>query len=167
MPARRCMSVCRAASEVYKAFDLAEMRYVACKVHALNQQWSEDRQKRALARLLFLQDGTCTACACASRCCSLLVHTCCVRRVALCRKRSYIRHAEREYRIHKSVDHPNIVKLYDVRVCSPIRCVWLSSERETETETANQTAMTLTDEQRHVAATMCTAKMCTAAGVRH
>ncbi|XP_042451665.1 serine/threonine-protein kinase TOUSLED-like isoform X2 [Zingiber officinale] len=59
-------------SEVYKAFDLVEYRYVACKLHGLNGQWSEEK------------------------------------------KQSYIRHAIREYNIHKTLVHPNIVRLWDI-----------------------------------------------------
>ncbi|MBA0548557.1 hypothetical protein Golob_019649, partial [Gossypium lobatum] len=32
-------------SEVYKAYDLVEHRYVACKLHGLNAQWSEDKKQ--------------------------------------------------------------------------------------------------------------------------
>ncbi|XP_043702783.1 serine/threonine-protein kinase TOUSLED-like isoform X3 [Telopea speciosissima] len=59
-------------SEVYKAYDLVEYRYVACKLHGLNPQWSEDK------------------------------------------KQSYIRHAIREYNIHKSLVHNHIVRLWDI-----------------------------------------------------
>ncbi|XP_045831715.1 serine/threonine-protein kinase TOUSLED-like [Trifolium pratense] len=59
-------------SEVYKAFDLVEHRYVACKLHGLNAQWSEEK------------------------------------------KQSYIRHALREYNIHKTLVHPHIVRLWDI-----------------------------------------------------
>ncbi|XP_075500649.1 serine/threonine-protein kinase TOUSLED isoform X2 [Primulina tabacum] len=59
-------------SEVYKAFDLVEHRYVACKLHGLNAQWSEDK------------------------------------------KQSYIRHAIREYNIHKTLVHRHIVRLWDI-----------------------------------------------------
>ncbi|XP_065578334.1 serine/threonine-protein kinase tousled-like 2 isoform X3 [Artemia franciscana] len=59
-------------SEVHKAFDLKEQRYVACKVHQLNKDWKDDK------------------------------------------KANYIRHALREYNIHKALDHPRVVKLYDV-----------------------------------------------------
>lgn len=31
-------------SEVHKAFDLKEQRYVACKVHQLNKDWKEDKK---------------------------------------------------------------------------------------------------------------------------
>ncbi|XP_021720607.1 serine/threonine-protein kinase TOUSLED-like [Chenopodium quinoa] len=58
-------------SEVYKAFDLVDHRYVACKLHGLNAQWSEEK------------------------------------------KQSYIRHAIREYNIHKTLVHNNIVRLWD------------------------------------------------------
>lgn len=58
-------------SEVYKAFDLVEHRYVACKLHGLNAQWSEEK------------------------------------------KQSYIRHAIREYNIHKTLVHHHIVRLWD------------------------------------------------------
>ncbi|KAJ8686809.1 hypothetical protein QAD02_022603 [Eretmocerus hayati] len=59
-------------SEVHKAFDLKEQRYVACKVHQLNKDWKEDK------------------------------------------KANYIKHALREYNIHKALDHPRVVKLHDV-----------------------------------------------------
>ncbi|KAM7528465.1 hypothetical protein LguiB_031875 [Lonicera macranthoides] len=59
-------------SEVYKAFDLVEHRYVACKLHGLNAQWSEEK------------------------------------------KQSYIRHAIREYNIHKTLVHNHIVRLWDI-----------------------------------------------------
>ncbi|CAI8586569.1 unnamed protein product [Vicia faba] len=59
-------------SEVYKAFDLVDHRYVACKLHGLNAQWSEEK------------------------------------------KQSYIRHAIREYNIHKTLVHPHIVRLWDI-----------------------------------------------------
>ncbi|KAF7831596.1 serine/threonine-protein kinase TOUSLED isoform X1 [Senna tora] len=59
-------------SEVYKAFDLVEHRYVACKLHGLNPQWSEEK------------------------------------------KQSYIRHAIREYNIHKTLVHHHIVRLWDI-----------------------------------------------------
>ncbi|XP_047974731.1 serine/threonine-protein kinase TOUSLED-like [Salvia hispanica] len=32
-------------SEVYKAFDLVEYRYVACKLHGLSAQWSEEKKQ--------------------------------------------------------------------------------------------------------------------------
>ncbi|XP_055834365.1 serine/threonine-protein kinase TOUSLED isoform X2 [Solanum dulcamara] len=59
-------------SEVYKAFDLIDHRYVACKLHGLNAQWSEEK------------------------------------------KQSYIRHAIREYNIHKTLVHHHIVRLWDI-----------------------------------------------------
>ncbi|KAJ3177922.1 hypothetical protein HDU87_004204 [Geranomyces variabilis] len=59
-------------SEVYKAFDLVELRTVACKIHSLNDQWGEER------------------------------------------KEFYIKHSLREYRIQKILDHPRVVKLFDV-----------------------------------------------------
>lgn len=59
-------------SEVYKAYDLVEHRYVACKLHGLNAQWSEEK------------------------------------------KQSYIRHALREYNIHKTLVHNHIVRLWDI-----------------------------------------------------
>ncbi len=59
-------------SEVYKAFDLIELKLVACKIHQLNSQWSDER------------------------------------------KRNYTRHATREYNIHKNLDHPRVVRLFDV-----------------------------------------------------
>lgn len=59
-------------SEVYKAYDLVEYRYVACKLHRLNEQWSEEK------------------------------------------KQTYVRHAIREYNIHKSLVHRHIVRLWDI-----------------------------------------------------
>jgi len=59
-------------SEVHKAFDLREQRYVACKIHQLNKDWKDDK------------------------------------------KANYIKHAIREYNIHKELDHPRIVRLFDV-----------------------------------------------------
>merc|ERR1719149_106437 len=32
-------------SEVYRAFDLIGLRYVACKIHQLNQTWSDERKR--------------------------------------------------------------------------------------------------------------------------
>lgn len=55
-----------------QAYDLVEHRYVACKLHSLNAQWSEEK------------------------------------------KQSYIRHAIREYNIHKTLVHPHIVRLWDI-----------------------------------------------------
>jgi serine/threonine protein kinase len=51
---------------------LVENKYVACKLHGLNAQWSEEK------------------------------------------KQSYIRHAIREYNIHKTLVHTNIVRLWDI-----------------------------------------------------
>ncbi|KAF8009363.1 hypothetical protein BT93_J0379 [Corymbia citriodora subsp. variegata] len=59
-------------SEVYKAYDLVDHKYVACKLHGLNAQWSEEK------------------------------------------KQSYIRHAIREYNIHKTLVHHHIVRLWDI-----------------------------------------------------
>jgi len=59
-------------SEVFKGFDLKELRYIACKVHQLNKDWKEDK------------------------------------------KANYIKHAVREYTIHRSLNHPRIVQLHDV-----------------------------------------------------
>ncbi|AES99981.2 tousled-like kinase 2 [Medicago truncatula] len=64
-------------SEVYKAFDLVEHRYVACKLHGVNAQWSEEK------------------------------------------KQSYIRHAIREYNIHKTLVHRHIVRLWDIFKIDP------------------------------------------------
>ncbi|GAB2285665.1 hypothetical protein Dimus_020106 [Dionaea muscipula] len=58
-------------SEVYKAYDLVDHKYVACKLHGLNPQWSEEK------------------------------------------KQSYIRHAIREYNIHKTLVNNHIVRLWD------------------------------------------------------
>merc|ERR1719189_1952955 len=59
-------------SEVHKAFDTKEQRYVACKIHQLNKDWKDDK------------------------------------------KANYIKHALREYNIHKNLQHSRIVNLFDV-----------------------------------------------------
>lgn len=59
-------------SEVHRAFDLREQRYVACKIHQLNKEWKDEK------------------------------------------KVNYIKHALREYNIHKHLEHKRIVKLFDV-----------------------------------------------------
>jgi len=56
-------------SEVFKAYDLHQLEWVACKIHQLNQCWTEEQ------------------------------------------KSNYIRHTTREYEIHKTLQHPRIVKL--------------------------------------------------------
>ncbi|GAX76382.1 hypothetical protein CEUSTIGMA_g3828.t1 [Chlamydomonas eustigma] len=59
-------------SEVFKAYDLVELRHVACKIHQLNPHWNEPK------------------------------------------KQSYVKHAVREYEIHKALTHPHIVGLLDI-----------------------------------------------------
>ncbi|CAG9464116.1 unnamed protein product [Pedinophyceae sp. YPF-701] len=59
-------------SEVFKAWDLRDMRVVACKLHQIDSCWSEPRRQ------------------------------------------NYIRHAIREYDIHKTLRHPNVVQQLDV-----------------------------------------------------
>ena len=75
---------------MYQAFDEKEQRYVACKIHQLSTDWKEDKKANyiKLVSLIF----------------------------ALNLKLDYIhiRHALREYNIHKKLDHPRIVKLFDV-----------------------------------------------------
>lgn len=55
-----------------QAYDLVDYKYVACKLHRLNEQWSEEK------------------------------------------KQTYVRHAIREYDIHKSLIHRHIVRLWDI-----------------------------------------------------
>lgn len=57
---------------MWRAFDLDENRYVACKIHHVNKEWKEDK------------------------------------------KANYVKHAMREKDIHKSLDHPRIVRLFDL-----------------------------------------------------
>lgn len=59
-------------SEVFKALDLKEGIHVACKIHQLANNWSEEK------------------------------------------KRNFIKHAMREYEIHKSLKHPRVVRLVDI-----------------------------------------------------
>ena len=81
-------------SEVHKAFDLKEQRYVACKVHQLNKDW-KDEKKANYIKLVNLD------------------HLKKLKKKIL--NKIYLkRHALREYDIHKTLDHPRIVKLFDV-----------------------------------------------------
>ncbi|RHN57405.1 putative protein kinase TLK family [Medicago truncatula] len=64
-------------ASIKRAFDLVEHRYVACKLHGLNAQWSEEK------------------------------------------KQSYIRHAIREYNIHKTLVHRHIVRLWNIFEIDP------------------------------------------------
>eukprot|EP00906_Rhabdomonas_costata_P012925 RCo018570 len=59
-------------SEVFQAFDLVDLRTVACKIHQLNPRWAAERRA------------------------------------------NYLRHARREYEIHRDLNHPRVVKLYDM-----------------------------------------------------
>jgi len=59
-------------SEVYHAYDLKELRDVACKIHSVNSMWSTAKRQ------------------------------------------NYTKHAVREYKIHKELVHPKVVRLYDV-----------------------------------------------------
>jgi tousled-like kinase len=54
-------------SEVHRAFDLREQRYVACKIHQLNKEWKDEK------------------------------------------KVNYIKHALREYNIHKHLEHKSML----------------------------------------------------------
>lgn len=59
-------------SEVWKAFDLAEGRYVACKIHHVQREWSAQTRTH------------------------------------------YLRHAQRELDIMRSLAHPHLTRMYDV-----------------------------------------------------
>eukprot|EP00298_Acanthocystis_sp_HF-20_P008131 c17492_g1_i2.p1 GENE.c17492_g1_i2~~c17492_g1_i2.p1 ORF type:complete len:395 (+),score=159.33 c17492_g1_i2:218-1402(+) len=59
-------------SEVFKAYDVENLRYVACKIHQLNNHWSEQK------------------------------------------KEEYLKHATREYNIHRAIENERFVRLYDV-----------------------------------------------------
>lgn len=59
-------------SEVFKALDVTNGVYVACKIHQLASNWSEEK------------------------------------------KRNFIKHAMREYEIHKNLKHPRVVQLVDI-----------------------------------------------------
>lgn len=59
-------------SEVYKAFDLIELRQVACKIQSLSSHWSSEK------------------------------------------KANYIRHSVREFKIHRALNNPRVVKCYDI-----------------------------------------------------
>ncbi|CAF97645.1 unnamed protein product, partial [Tetraodon nigroviridis] len=68
-----------------QAFDLFEQRYAAVKIHQLNKNWREEKKENYHKFSFPLKDTLTFPC----------------------------RHACREYRIHKQLDHPRIVKLYD------------------------------------------------------
>ncbi|CAD8160994.1 unnamed protein product [Paramecium pentaurelia] len=58
-------------SEVYKGYDLKEMKHVACKIHQLNSNWTINS------------------------------------------KSYYVKLVTKEYRVHKQLQHPNILQLLD------------------------------------------------------
>lgn len=74
-------------SEVYQAFDVKEQRYVACKIHQLSTDWKEDKKANYIKLVSSVQSNI---------------------------DQFLLRHALREYNIHKKLDHPRIVKLFDV-----------------------------------------------------
>ena len=39
-------------SEVYKSFDLQELRYVACKIHQLNPSWPHEKKENYIKHAL-------------------------------------------------------------------------------------------------------------------
>ncbi|KAG9335120.1 hypothetical protein JZ751_005683, partial [Albula glossodonta] len=84
-------------SEVYKAFDLFEQRYAAVKIHQLNKNWREEKKENYHKYVILLSTENREG-----------FPSCMVTGLCFC-----FRHACREYRIHKQLDHPRIVKLYD------------------------------------------------------
>lgn len=58
-------------SEVYKAYDLEEFRYVVCKIHQMNPKWDDSTRE------------------------------------------NFVKHANRENDVYKSLKHPNIVAYFD------------------------------------------------------
>lgn len=87
-------------SEVHKAFDLKEQRYVACKVHQLNKDWKEDKKANYIKWVAIQSQSKIGF----SIWIFPLIHV----------LSPPHRHALREYNIHKALDHPRVVKLYDV-----------------------------------------------------
>lgn len=82
-----------------KAFDLFEQRYAAVKIHQLNKNWREEKKEnyhKYVAHLFFFFFSLSL-----SPKFFMLIYF------------VHSRHACREYRIHKQLDHPRIVKLYD------------------------------------------------------
>ena len=45
-------------SEVHKAFDLKEQRYVACKVHQLNKDWKDEKKANYIKSVLHPSNST-------------------------------------------------------------------------------------------------------------
>lgn len=111
-----------------QAFDLIEQRYAAVKIHQLNKNWREEKKEnyhkyvdprrfrsthllcssgRLFPLLLspFVSPSVGRSTAPGSSTLWLLMRSTIVL--------SLHRHACREYRIHKELDHPRIVKLYD------------------------------------------------------
>eukprot|EP00924_Labyrinthula_sp_SR-Ha-C_P008645 augustus_masked-scaffold_37-processed-gene-2.16-mRNA-1 protein AED:0.08 eAED:0.08 QI:0/-1/0/1/-1/1/1/0/612 len=67
----RCLLGKGGFSEVWKAYDLEEMRDVAIKIHEVKRRWSDEEKEK------------------------------------------YVKHAQREYNIHKTLKHEHIVRMLD------------------------------------------------------
>lgn len=44
------------SSEVWRAFDLDENKYVACKIHHVNREWKEDKKVCLILSLTFFHE---------------------------------------------------------------------------------------------------------------
>jgi tousled-like kinase len=76
--------------QVYKAYDLFELRTVALKIHELNSQWSEEK------KVYLMPHWPCLVFA------DLFSFA----------QANYMRHATRESSIQKTLDHSRVVRLY-------------------------------------------------------
>lgn len=78
-----------------QGFDIKDQKYVACKIHQLNKDWKDDKKANYIkwVNMVFLEWWT------PAKCMLWMLS---------------LRHALREYNIHKQLDHPRIVRLFDV-----------------------------------------------------
>lgn len=92
-----------------QAFDFTEQRYVAIKIHQLNKNWREEK-KENYHKWVCRSVNVLSTCYCVIGNISF-IYTQVIHSDSLIFFRC--RHACREYRIHKELDHPRIVKLYN------------------------------------------------------
>lgn len=92
-----------------QAFDFTEQRYVAIKIHQLNKNWREEK-KENYHKWVCRSVNVLSMCYCVIGNISF-IYTQVINSDSLIF--FHCRHACREYRIHKELDHPRIVKLYD------------------------------------------------------
>jgi tousled-like kinase len=85
---------------VWSAFDLQELKEVACKIHELNPLWNDEKKHVCVC-----------VCVCMYVCMYIyyVIYT-----HSHSTTQNYMKHATREYEIQKKLSHPRIVRLIDV-----------------------------------------------------